>query len=371
MLSEMVFAYFQYMRSNTEVNDELWSFLESSYLTLKKEFRFWMDESSGHVVNVTVPGEEGGKCNYRLNRYFSAENSPRPESYAEDYVTAGGNEDAEADDLFKQIRAGAESGWDFSSRWIRPDSNSSGNYSYSNLRSIHTQEIIPVDLNAIMYRFELNIAEIANILLASASSAIPSAVLKDDIVTFQGFAESRREGMRALLWDNSTAMYRDMNMTSGSRSTETTISNFVAFWAGLVQTEDASRAYESFLESGLSQAGGLLTTLLETGQQWDAPNAWAPCVHLVIEGLRNLEISDAIITANQIKSTWLNTCYLAYNETGYMYEKYNAYEIGEGGDGGEYTPQIGFGWSNGMIHFTFSSMSHALQCFNCVIQLDL
>ena len=61
MLSEMVFAYFQYMRSNTEVNDELWSFLESSYLTLKKEFRFWMDESSGHVVNVTVPGEEGGR----------------------------------------------------------------------------------------------------------------------------------------------------------------------------------------------------------------------------------------------------------------------------------------------------------------------
>ena len=59
---------------------------------------------------------------------------------------------------------------------------------------------------------ELNIAEIANILLASASSAIPSAVLKDDIVTFQGFAESRREGMRALLWDNSTAMYRDMNI---------------------------------------------------------------------------------------------------------------------------------------------------------------
>jgi hypothetical protein len=29
-----------------------------------------------------------------------------------------------------------------------------------------------------------------------------------------------------------------------------------------------------------------------------------------------------------------------------MYEKYNAYEVGVGGGGGEYTPQIGFGWSN-------------------------
>lgn len=29
-----------------------------------------------------------------------------------------------------------------------------------------------------------------------------------------------------------------------------------------------------------------------------------------------------------------------------MYEKYNAYVVGQGGGGGEYVPQIGFGWSN-------------------------
>lgn len=42
-----------------------------------------------------------------------------------------------------------------------------------------------------------------------------------------------------------------------------------------------------------------------------------------------------------------------------MYEKYNAYEIGVGGGGGEYTPQIGFGWSNGvslvMLNYTYSN----------------
>jgi hypothetical protein len=31
-----------------------------------------------------------------------------------------------------------------------------------------------------------------------------------------------------------------------------------------------------------------------------------------------------------------------------MFEKYNAFEMGIGGGGGEYTPQIGFGWSNGV-----------------------
>lgn len=31
-----------------------------------------------------------------------------------------------------------------------------------------------------------------------------------------------------------------------------------------------------------------------------------------------------------------------------MYEKYNAFEVGVGGGGGEYVPQVGFGWSNGV-----------------------
>ena len=65
-----------------------------------------------------------------------------------------------------------------------------------------------------------------------------------------------------------------------------------------------------------------------------------------------------LIDQNTITSNWLKTCYLAFNQTGYMYEKYNAYELGLGGGGGEYTPQIGFGWSNGvalvMLNSTYS-----------------
>ncbi|KAJ1405834.1 hypothetical protein B484DRAFT_436853, partial [Ochromonadaceae sp. CCMP2298] len=47
-----------------------------------------------------------------------------------------------------------------------------------------------------------------------------------------------------------------------------------------------------------------------------------------------------------LSDLWLKQCYTAYNLTGYMYEKYNAYEVGVGGGGGEYVPQVGFGWSN-------------------------
>lgn len=58
-----------------------------------------------------------------------------------------------------------------------------------------------------------------------------------------------------------------------------------------------------------------------------------------------------------MSAIWLETGYLAYNSTGFMYEKYNAFEMGVGGGGGEYTPQVGFGWTNGvalvMLNWTY------------------
>ena len=38
-----------------------------------------------------------------------------------------------------------------------------------------------------------------------------------------------------------------------------------------------------------------------------------------------------------------------------MYEKYNAYEVGVGGGGGEYVPQVGFGWTNGVALYLLNS----------------
>lgn len=70
-----------------------------------------------------------------------------------------------------------------------------------------------------------------------------------------------------------------------------------------------------------------MTTTVSSGQQWDAPNAWPPLVLLLIEGLMTLKVDSAVSMATNITNNWLNTNYVAYNETGYMYEKYNAYEV--------------------------------------------
>lgn len=42
-----------------------------------------------------------------------------------------------------------------------------------------------------------------------------------------------------------------------------------------------------------------------------------------------------------------------------MYEKYDAFVIGSGGDGGEYTPQVGFGWSNGVALVLLNATSRS------------
>mmetsp|Transcript_22587 Transcript_22587/g.65063 ORF Transcript_22587/g.65063 Transcript_22587/m.65063 type:complete len:80 (-) Transcript_22587:126-365(-) len=38
----------------------------------------------------------------------------------------------------------------------------------------------------------------------------------------------------------------------------------------------------------------------------------------------------------------------AWMSTGHMHEKYDADEFGKDGAGGEYKPQVGFGWTNGV-----------------------
>lgn len=53
-----------------------------------------------------------------------------------------------------------------------------------------------------------------------------------------------------------------------------------------------------------------------------------------------------------------------------MYEKYNAFELGVGGGGGEYTPQIGFGWSNAVALILINSTYKFFEPINIVVDLD-
>ena len=83
-----------------------------------------------------------------LNRYWDDLAMPRDEAYLEDLETAR-NSGRPAAEVYRDLRAAAESGWDFSSRWLADGKT---------LGTIRTTDFLPVDLNSLLYQLELTIA---------------------------------------------------------------------------------------------------------------------------------------------------------------------------------------------------------------------
>ena len=107
------------------------------------------------------------------------------------------------------------------------------------------------------------------------------------------------------------------------------------------------------IESDFLKAGGVTTTTNHTGQQWDAPNGWAPLQWLTIKGLRNYGFNEL---ADKIKNRWLTLNQKVFERTGKMFEKYNVNDISLHAGGGEYPLQDGFGWTNGIASALLSNM---------------
>jgi len=68
-----------------------------------------------------------------LNRYWDDRDTPREEAYREDVATAR-DSGRPAADVYRNLRAAAESGWDFSSRWFADGRT---------LATIHTVDLVP------------------------------------------------------------------------------------------------------------------------------------------------------------------------------------------------------------------------------------
>jgi len=139
------------------------AFLTYVYPSLVSEYAWWMRGGPvGHAVNITVPASAaggGGSVTYTLNRYVTNQTVPRPESWYEDVHTAtsaglAANSSGAAV-LYTEIAAGAETGWDFSSRWFADGAD---------IATCDTSRVVPADLNAILYAVEANLATFAGAL---------------------------------------------------------------------------------------------------------------------------------------------------------------------------------------------------------------
>ena len=296
-----------------------------SYLDpLVKEYNFWMagsesvnSEKAEHARIVLMPDST------ILNRYWDEYDSPRPESFKADYELVHEN-GLDPATTYRHLRAGAESGWDYSSRWFKDKEN---------ISTIHTTDIIPIDLNALMYHLELMIAQGYN--WDGQVSKSEEFLLK---------AEKRLKGINKYLWDHELQFFVDYDFVEGESTGVVSLAGVYPLFFNMA-TKAQAKEVKDRIDNQLLADGGFLSTLNLTGQQWDAPNGWAPLQWITINGLYNYGYYDL---GNTGARRWLNRNNEVYRSTGKMMEKYNVSDIGLLAGGGEYALQDGFGWTNGV-----------------------
>uniref|UniRef100_A0A8C6S4N1 Trehalase n=1 Tax=Neogobius melanostomus TaxID=47308 RepID=A0A8C6S4N1_9GOBI len=317
-LTLMVESYYQ------ATKDE--EFLRAALPRLDQEYSFWMQNRS---VSVSVNGSE-----HRLNRFEVPVGLPRPESYTDDLELVEGLSEGNISkqQLWMDLKAGAESGWDFTSRWF-VDSNGQNSGSFNNTR---TSQIVPTDLNALLCRTEKTLAAFHQTMGNNASAE-----------QYERAAERRLRAIDAVLWNDQQGAWFDYNLLSGRKHLDFYPSNLAPLWAQCY-SHDPVCVFALQGSGALQFPNGVPTSLKESGQQWDYPNAWPPLQHMLIEGLSKVPSEDAKQIAEDLAQKWIRSNWKAYIAHEAMFEKYDVNGDGKPGGGGEYEVQLGFGWTNGV-----------------------
>ena len=291
---------------------------------LRREYAFWM--AGAETLCATDPAHRrvvlapGGL----LNRYWDDETTPRQESYAED-VELAATVSREPAVLYRDIRAGAESGWDYSSRWFADRET---------MATIRTTQVIPVDLNCLMYNLENTLARTCQMVGQTKDSGF-----------YEARAETRKRLLQTIFFDEPSGMFMDLVLpdfeTTGTLSIAATYPLFFG-----IATDDQAEGVARCMEADFLKAGGWLTTPYETGQQWDRPNGWAPMQWIAYCGLERYGFQEE---ARAGGTRWLEDNVTVFKQHGRLLEKYNVESSGLAGTGGEYEVQDGFGWTNAVF----------------------
>ncbi|KAF2898534.1 hypothetical protein ILUMI_07644 [Ignelater luminosus] len=322
LLTPMTYIYFQQTRNIT--------WLKSHIKTLAKELNYW--------VNQTVKVTKNKKV-YTLAHYDAESAGPRPESYREDLLTASYFTDPQKQDqVYIDLKSGAESGWDFSTRWVFDENGGNS----ANLSHIQTRRVIPVDLNAFLCGAYKDISQ-----LYYALGQVTESFL------WQQKHLKIRTAIDAVLWDEKDGIWYDYDIKLNKHRRLFYPSSVTPLWSKCFEQnkgQELGKRVLNYLQDkhALGYLGGIPTSNDFTREQWDFPNAWPPLQDIVVRGLDNLRYKPAQEEAKVLARRWVNANMIGYQESGEMFEKYDAVVPGQYGEGGEYEVQAGFGWSNGV-----------------------
>src|SRR6185312_9725147 len=199
--------------------------------------------------------------------------------------------------------------------------------------SIHTSEIIPVDLNCLLYNLEKTIAggyQVSN--------------KKESAEKFETLAGKRKQEINKFCWNEEVGFYFDYDYVKKQQTDSYTLAAAFPLYFGMASQQQADGVAKILKEKFLF-SGGLVSTTETTDQQWDAPNGWAPLHWIAVKGLARYGHTDLAV---DIAKRWMELNKKVFENTGRMMEKYNVVDPDLIAGGGEYPAQDGFGWTNGV-----------------------
>jgi len=221
--------------------------------------------------------------------------------------------------------AEAESGWDMTPRFNRKALN-----------------YLPVDLNALLYKYETDFARAAKILGD-----------QKELERWERAAKKRKETMKKLMWDSGRGMFYDYNYVKERRGNVSSLATFFPMWAGMVDAKQATALHKSLKR--FEKEGGVATTDAYAlsqrvpgalPMQWAYPNGWAPLHFIVVKALQRYGFDE---DAERIAVKWMSTNLKWFKKHGIFLEKYNVVEPDKPPAPGVYPSQTGFGWTNAVF----------------------
>lgn len=291
---------------------------------LEKEYNYWTADAKKVSANKITFGKSVWINGAILNRYTGTLTTPRAEAYDKEYKWSLAIAPELRPVFHQNLRAACESGWDFSSRWFADGKNKT---------TVQCENFAPICLNSLLYNCEKQLATMykhqSNLAKAKA---------------YETLANARKKAILNYCWSAEDKAFNDYNFIAKSHNPVLSLATVYPLFFGIATQQQANIIAQT-IEQKFLKKGGVVTTLNTTGEQWDAPNGWAPLQYLTVMGLSRYGHAKL---AKTIAERWLALNEKEYQAEHKMMEKYNVMDTDLPGGGGNYNNQDGFGWTNGV-----------------------
>lgn len=298
---------------------------------MKEYYNYWMtapgyDEDTGltryRPIGTGIPPEvESTGFDPILEPYAKKHNMAITEVGRA--YTNGQIQEPELDTFFLHDRALRESGHDTSNRFVGV-----------------CADLATVDLNCLLFRYEMDIAEAIrtyfgdNLQVPADFCAHGQVVDRfESSATWEFLAKRRKASIDRYLWNEEKGLYFDFNTMTKKPNEYETVTSFWALWCGVASPHQAALLVEKSLRKFECVGGLSSTTEISRGsisaanpqKQWDYPNGWAPHQILAWDGLKKYGYHEE---AERLAYRWLHMItrvFVDYNGT--VVEKYNVTEL--------------------------------------------